>query len=176
MRYTGFFVIWLPLFWIISSYLGNVLVQFVYIFFLEAVSGFLWAGFNLAGGNFIYDAVTRERMAICTSYFTVINGFGALVGALIGGFVSSINFAYFGLSALLLTFMLSSAFRLITYFFMMPLLREVRPVKDGEVRDYLKSRLKKKVKSAWNKFNELEIFSLKVFDNFRLPRFGDDDQ
>ena len=79
---------------------------FIYLLIIELVSGMIWAGFNLAAGNFIYDVVTRQRMAICTSYFNIISGFGVLLGATLGGILSSHKVNIFGLHPILFVFLL----------------------------------------------------------------------
>ncbi len=103
---------------------GIVVVAFLML--TEAFSGFAWAGFNLSAGNFIYDAVTRQRMVLCISYFNIINASGAFIGALIGGFLSSITFTFLGLSSILVIFLLSAFVRLIITSIFSSKIKEVR--------------------------------------------------
>lgn len=145
MQITGAFVPFIPFIWLASTLLipfGKVIVL-LYILLLEAMSGIAWAGFNLCAGNFIYDAVTRQRMAICVCYFNILNGFGILIGALLGGTISSMNFVFFGLSPLYFVFVLSGIARFIVYFTMRNKIREVREVKPISVKKEVKNEIRK---------------------------------
>ena len=100
-----------------------------YIIFIEVLAGVMWAGFNLAAGNFIYEAVTREKMALCVSYFNVINGIGTFIGPILGGFLASIIHPILGISALLIVFVIGGIARLVVAVYMLPKIKEVREVK-----------------------------------------------
>jgi MFS family permease len=100
-----------------------------YVVFIEVLAGAMWAGFNLAAGNFIYEAVTREKMALCVSYFNVINGIGTFAGPILGGFLASIIHPILGISALLIVFMIGGIARLVVAVYMLPKIKEVREVK-----------------------------------------------
>ena len=100
-----------------------------YVVFIEVLAGVMWAGFNLAAGNFIYEAVTREKMALCVSYFNVINGIGTFIGPILGGFLASIIHPILGISALLIVFIIGGIARLVVAIYMLPKIKEVRKVK-----------------------------------------------
>jgi len=130
MRLTSRLIPLVPFLWIISIYIFLYNSAFVipYLIVIELFSGIIWAGFNLAAGNFIYDAVSRERMAICTSYFNIISGIGLLVGALLGGFIASFSFSLFGLDRILIVFLLSGIARYLVHASMASKIEEVREV------------------------------------------------
>jgi len=100
-----------------------------YVIFIEVLAGATWAGFNLAAGNFIYEAVTREKMALCVSYFNVVNGMGTFIGPILGGFLASIIHPILGISALLIVFIIGGLARLAVTIYMLPKIKEVREVK-----------------------------------------------
>lgn len=128
MRITGFLIPLLPFLWLVTSLVHSLFYVVLLIIVLEIYSGFIWSGFNLAAGNFVYDAVSKERLAICSSYLNIINGFFALIGAFIGGYLSSHNFSMFGLSPLLTLFFLSAVARFGVYFLYSSSVKEVREV------------------------------------------------
>lgn len=136
LKLTGMFVPLIPIFWLASPFLFNcnLFVLTIYLFFIEAFSGFMWAGFNLAANNFIYDAVTKERMVICVAYSNVLNGIGVFIGSTLGGFISSMSFNILFLNSILFVFLLSGIARAIVYFVMIPKIKEVGKIKKTGLR------------------------------------------
>ena len=135
IRIAGFFISTIPLLWLVSYFVFGLSLSRVFIFILiiEGFAGFTWAGYNLSAGNFIYDAVSRERMALCVAYFNVFNGFGVFFGATLGGFVASQNFSLFGLGSLLIVFLISSLLRFSSLLVLHRGVKEVREVKRLDV-------------------------------------------
>ncbi len=131
MRMTGFFIPFIPLLWLFfgSTMRESATILMVFLVLVEVMSGIVWSGLNLSAVNFIYDAVSRERLAICVAYFNILTSIGAFFGAMIGGFIASSGIFAFGLKPILLIFLLSGVLRAAVYFLMMPRLQEVRPVK-----------------------------------------------
>ena len=131
LQLCGSVVFIVPIAWLAAPFLlshhPGLLVP--YLILIEFFSGFAWAGFNLSASNFIFDAVTRQRMALCVAYDNILNSLGAFIGAMIGGLISSFSFVFLGLSSLLFLFLLSGIMRIIIYFAMIPRIREVREVK-----------------------------------------------
>jgi MFS family permease len=85
-RFCAFFISLVPILWLISSFLNlKTLPLVIFLIISEMISGFVWAGYNLSTSNFIYDTVTRQRLAICITYFSFISALGGLLGALLGG-------------------------------------------------------------------------------------------
>jgi MFS family permease len=120
LRFTAPFIAVIPVFWIISQ---NVWV----LFLAQVYSGFLWAGFNMAAANFIYDAVTPGKRTRCISYFNVFNGIAICLGALFGGFILQYLPALFGYKILMLL-LISSLARIAVAVYMPLKIKEVRPV------------------------------------------------
>ena len=158
MKISGFLVFLVPTLWLFSPlFLSHKLFLLFYLIIIESFSGMVWAGFNLTSSNFIYDAVTRQRIAICASYFNLINAAGIFIGATLGGFVSSLNFSFFSLTPILFIFLLSAIARFIAYAVMMPKIKEVRQVKEFNVKEHTKEKLK-----FLNPKTMLDIFNLKI--------------
>jgi MFS family permease len=128
MKITGIFIPLVAIFYLLSSFFNTLTYAIIFIFFIEAFSGFIWAGFNLAASNFIYDAVTAQRHALCVAYFNILNGTGAFTGAMLGGIIASFDFVFFGLNSILFIFLLSGILRLAVYFVMVRKIKEVRDV------------------------------------------------
>jgi len=112
----------LPMLWIINRHP-------LFLFFIQILSGFAWAGFNLCTMNFIYDAVTPEKRTRCIAYFNVLNGIALCCGALLGGFLLQKLPALFGYRILML-FLISSLLRISVALLIPQRLKEVRPVKE----------------------------------------------
>lgn len=67
----------IPFFWGVS---GN----FYFLLVVQAYSGIVWAGFNLASFNFLFDAVSPSKRARCTAFMSCINGVFVFLGAMVG--------------------------------------------------------------------------------------------
>ncbi len=149
MRLTGALVPFVPMLWLFTAPLAkmSLVSVVVYIFVIEFISNLIWAGFNLCYANFIYDAVTRQRLALCIAYFNILNGIGVFIGASLGGLLASFNFSFFGLNPLLLVFLVSGVVRLIVYVLMMPKVKEVR-----EVQKYEKGEIRKEISKVFTPF------------------------
>ncbi len=131
MKISGFLIAFVPLLWIFSIFLVNFspLILITYLFIIELFSGFIWAAFNLASSNFIYDAVTKQKIILCFTYFGFINSIGAFFGGFIGGQISSISsFSLFGLGGILSVFLISFVLRILPSIFVASRLKEVREV------------------------------------------------
>lgn len=137
MKITGFFIPLVPIVWLTTAFVikANPGIIMPYIILIEAFSGFVWAGFNLAAGNFTYDAVSKENLVSFTAYSTIINNFGAFIGALVGGYITMLSFTFFGLNSLLFVFLLSGILRYAVYFAMAPGIKEVRRVKNFDFHE-----------------------------------------
>ncbi len=136
MSLTGGFIALIPILYVLTIFFKLPLIIFYYLIGVEALSGFIWAGFNLAAGNFIYDAVTRQRLAICVSYFNILAGIGVVIGSILGGLFASLKENMFGLDILLIIFIISAATRLVIYIFMGFKIQEVREVPEFKIEDF----------------------------------------
>lgn len=137
MKITGFLIPFVALLWYLSSFLinSNPDLVFPYTVTVELFSGFAWAGFNLSAGNFIYEAVKREKVAAKTAYFHIINNLGGFIGALIGGIIATMSFVFLGISTILLVMILSFFGRFLVYALMVNKVKEVRKVKPFTVQE-----------------------------------------
>ena len=70
-----------PLLWIGSH-------QLYYLIPVQILSGFAWAGFNLASTNFVYDASLPEHRTRDIALFNAVNGMAICLGALLGGYLA----------------------------------------------------------------------------------------
>lgn len=138
LRICGLFIPIVPILWLYST-------NPVYLIIAEGISGFFWAGFNLASTNYIYDAVSKQRRGICFAYFGALNGIGIFVGATLGGlFATYINVGF--MSTLLFLFLISGVLRLAVSVIMLPKLKEVRKVEPSRplwyfMGDFIRKRL-----------------------------------
>jgi MFS family permease len=140
MKINGFLIPFLPLLYMPVVLINSTWAMILAIILIEIYSGIIWAGFNLAAGNFIYDAVSRDRLAICSSYFNILNAFGALFGALLGGYLASHDFGFFGLNSILFVFLVGGIARLAVHVIMIRKVKEVREVGGFSVRAHLKEQ------------------------------------
>lgn len=120
LRMCGLLVPLVPILWLFST-------NPIYLIIVECFSGFIWAGFNLAATNFIYDAVSKQRRGICFAYFGALNGIGIFVGATLGG-VFATYFKVGFMSTLLFLFLISGILRLAVSAAMLHKIKEVRKV------------------------------------------------
>ncbi|MFH1248678.1 MAG: MFS transporter [archaeon] len=132
MKITSLLIPILPFLWLFSP-------NFYYLAFVQLLAGFFWAGFNLAASNFIYDAVTRERMGLCVAYSNVINTSGVFIGANLGGFLST-NIIW-GFNPFFALFMISAIGRFLVPLIMLPRITEVRDVKHFNARQGIKNQI-----------------------------------
>jgi MFS family permease len=142
MKITGAFIPALPFLWLLIPLMPTKTLSVVLIIFLEIYSGLIWSGFNLSAGNFIYDAVSKERLPICSSYFNIINGFWALIGASIGGYLSSRGVSIFGWNSILFLFIISGVVRFVVYFTLAHRVKEVREVKFFSAGKFMSEKLR----------------------------------
>ncbi|HLB28231.1 MAG TPA: MFS transporter [Dehalococcoidales bacterium] len=70
-----------PLLWLVSY-------NKFYLMGAEVFSGMVWAGFNLAATNFVYDASEPENRTKQIALFNSINGLAVCLGALLGGYLA----------------------------------------------------------------------------------------
>ncbi|HRZ85473.1 MAG TPA: MFS transporter [Candidatus Paceibacterota bacterium] len=121
MRIGSILIVTLPFWWLISS---NPIFLIVVP---QLVSGIGWAAFNLGASNFIYDAVTVQRRAICVAYYSLLNGIGVFLGASLGGLITQfaqINF----MNIFLFVFLISGIARGIVVLIMFKKIHEVKNV------------------------------------------------
>jgi MFS family permease len=120
---SGALIPLVPLLWIFSH--SPIYLIFGPVF----ISGVAWAGFNLASSNFIYDNVHQEKRGLAISYYNMLNGMGIFVGAGIGAILIEYIHTPF-MDPILFIFLISGILRMIVVGIFIPLVKEVRKVKD----------------------------------------------
>lgn len=136
LKIAGMLVPLVPLLWIFSR-------NFYYLTFVQTFAGIVWAGFNLAAANFIFSCTTRERISLCAAYSGILNTLGLFIGATMGGFLSTrINI---GINSFFALFIISTVARYLVSVFFLPLVKEVREVKNFSVKDGIRDGLKHQV-------------------------------
>ncbi len=125
---TGFLMPLTPLLWVIS---GDV----YYLIAIQIYSGFIWAGFEIASFNFVFDTTTPQKRARGIAYYNVINGVAIFAGSLVGALAVRYNELFH--SRYFLVFIISGIIRYVASFVFIPRLREVRQVEHIPYSDLL---------------------------------------
>jgi hypothetical protein len=129
LRITGIALPIVPLLWLISPSFEAILIY-------QAISGLVWAGFNLSAANFIFDNVPPASRARAVAHYNFFVNGGMLVGALTGGLLAPLlprTLVIFGatielVSSLQCLFVLSAGARVIVELAFSRVIREVRTV------------------------------------------------
>ncbi len=148
LKITGFMTPLMPIYWIATIFFiqfNSTLLLVSYLCIFEILSGFVWSGFNLCSVNFIYDAVTRQRIALCATYFNILNSFGTLFGGLLGGILASYSII-FGINSIIFVFILSGIMRLLLFSIASNNIKEVRPVKNININNQIRKRIRSYLK------------------------------
>lgn len=99
--------------------------NFYFILLANFISGFAWAGFNMAAGNFVFDVATPEKRGLCSAYSSIMNGIGVVIGTTIGAFLISHNpFAL--LNSIMFVSIISGIVRYVVSLMMVKKIKEVR--------------------------------------------------
>ncbi|MBN8548151.1 MAG: MFS transporter [Deltaproteobacteria bacterium] len=138
LNICGYGVALSPLMWVFGSSLW-------YLLLIQVYAGFVWAGFNLAAANFMFDAVTPPKRARCVAYQAMVNGAFVLVGSLLGGYLgdhlpASVTFAGFQWtppSGLVFVFVISGLVRVFASLLLLPQFSEVRSVERIDHRELI---------------------------------------
>jgi len=110
----------IPILWLFSP-------NAIYLFIIQFVSGVAWGGYSLCTTNFVYDAVPPSRRVYAMARFNMISGLCACFGAFLGGLLLGVLPPLGGhrfYSLLIVT----AVARFLTVRFLLPKVREVRPV------------------------------------------------
>ena len=129
LNLCGWGIAIVPMLWLFSA-------DIFFLMLIQLFGGFVWAGFNLASANFIFDAVSPPKRARCVAYRGLVNGACVLAGSLLGGYVAvrlphSFHFGAWSWTphfVLPLIFFLSGLLRLMAAGFFLRKFKEVRPV------------------------------------------------
>jgi len=121
-------IIAVPVLWLAPGIMSNDLNIKLYLLFVPAIiSGFAWAGYNLAVNNYVYDAVSSKKRSFGLSYMNFVVGIAIFVGASLGSLLAWIDVSF--MNPLLFIFAISAVGRLLVAMFGLKYLNEVRHVK-----------------------------------------------
>ena len=174
LRLTSFLIPLGCLPWIFST-------NFFYLIIVEAVSGFVWAGFEISSFNMLFDSIIPQKRATYIAYFNVLNGVGIFLAALIGTLIITFNNIFW--SSYLFVFLISGILRLAVAFYFTPKLKEVRQVERisyhqllfrvltttaaaGLVYDWITFKKQRKVKVMISKDKESGKLAVQVYRGF----------
>jgi len=134
MNICGWGIGIVPLCWLFSA-------NIVYIGLIQVYAGVVWAGFNLAAANFLYDACSPPKRARCVAYRGIINSIFVLAGSMAGGLTVKLLPPSFSIwswhpaHSLLLIFLVSGILRLLTAASFLKIFKEVRDVEHIRSRE-----------------------------------------
>lgn len=81
LKLTGMLLPTVPLLWLFSD-------RFQFLMLFQVVSGVVWAGFQLAAANFLYDCVAPTERPRSVAYYGLLANGGTLAGAVGGGLLA----------------------------------------------------------------------------------------
>jgi len=123
MQITALIIPFIPVLWIFSP-------SPIYLIFVPILlNGIVWAGFNLASNDFIYDNVRPEKRGLVLSYFNMLAGIGIFIGAAIGAFLIQFLTIDF-ISPIFFIFILSGVLMMLAVIIFMPMIEEARKMGD----------------------------------------------
>jgi MFS family permease len=125
---TGILMPFSPLLWLFSN-------DFLYLIMAQVYSGFVWAGFEIASFNYIFDATTPQKRPTCVAYFNVLNGIMIFIGAMLGTLLVKYNNLFW--SVYLLVFLVSFILRITVSTLFLPFLKEFRRVENISYKDLM---------------------------------------
>jgi MFS family permease len=120
MSITAFIIPFSPILWMITTNWKALAV-------IEAVSGIVWAGFNLSCSTFMFESVKPEHKVKLYTYNKVLYGVGVFLGVMIGILLINIPPIFFS-SSILLIFFTSGALRFITALIFIPRIEEEKVI------------------------------------------------
>ena len=108
-----------PILWILSS-------SKLYLFLIPGIiGGISWYGFTLASTNFVYDNNSKGKRAQAIAMMNLSIGIGVVIGGLIlAGLLKFLNTSW--IEPIILIFVIGAIARMITVFFFIPKLREIK--------------------------------------------------
>jgi len=136
----------------------TIFTNFSVLMLMQACGGFVFAGFNLATANFIFDAVRRENISKIMAYFNTLNTLCAFLGALTGGWLVDVMARYdlsaWRLNKFTFVFAISALLRIVVFSCFIRSFKEVRPVKTSPPLHFFYI-----YKPAMNVINQFQMFN-----------------
>lgn len=117
---TGLFVPFVPLLWLFSK-------NFSYLTLIEIFSAIVWAGFNLAAANYVFDLLGGANRLIYAAYYNALTNLMVFVGGLAGGGLYLLA-DHISITSIVLVFSISFLLRFAVALFFLTKLREMREV------------------------------------------------
>ncbi len=129
LKATMLFIPLLPILWLVSK-------SPYYICGVQVLSGFAWAGCNLAVSLFLYVTTQAENRTRYIALNNVLMFSGVSLGALLGGILAP-HVPLILRNNLLTIFLISGVARIIVVLIFLPRISEVRPVPQTSVSEIL---------------------------------------
>ena len=134
LRITAVLIPFVPVMWLVSN-------SVYWMSFVQVYSGFVWAGFNICAGLFIYDASPQENRARYIALYGALASIGTTLGSLAGGNLGPLLPRIAG-SYFLTLFLVSGISRMVVVLLLLRLVSEVRDVQPVSTADILFSGLR----------------------------------
>lgn len=87
LKISGFLIPFCPMLMIVAVYLPDAHTRFLYLLIEEAISGAVWAAFNLSTSSFLFDATSKDERVKYIAYYNFLTGIAVFLGATLGGFL-----------------------------------------------------------------------------------------
>jgi MFS family permease len=129
LRVTMLFIPLLPILWLVSK-------SPYYLCGVQVLSGFAWAGCNLAVSLFLYVATRAENRTRYIALNNVLMFAGVSLGAFLGGILAP-HVPLVLRNNLLTIFLISGVARILVVSIFLPRISEVRPVTEASVSEIL---------------------------------------
>ncbi|MGV8151041.1 MAG: MFS transporter [Candidatus Woesearchaeota archaeon] len=123
---SGILIATIPLCWFLIGYFFSGISVFYLIMLAEVITGFSWAGFELATFNYILETVSPEKRPRGFAYFNMIFGTAVLLGGLFGAFLVYFLPNIISFNTLLVVFIISAVARLTCALALSNRLKEVK--------------------------------------------------
>jgi len=104
------------------------------LFFIEALSGVIFSGFNLCLANFIYESFKQEKIMKYAGYQAALFGIATFIGTMLSGWIQTFPIS-FGIltNTFFVVCAIAVVFRFIIYTSLINKIKEVREIK--EIKD-----------------------------------------
>jgi len=162
MIVSAFLIALIPTAWFLIGYFLFDNSKIFYILVLaEIINGFAWAGFELSTFNYVLETVSPAKRARCVAYFNVVFGTAVLIGGLLGSFlVMRLPNEYYGISVILMVFLISAIARFIVPLIFLKKLKEVKIEKNiDEKKLFIDLVISKPLHSAMHQTTQVMFFT-----------------
>ncbi len=110
--------------------------NFFYLIFVQVISGFAWAGFNLSASNYVFDSAKPHESAKFFAYNNVTTAIAMFLGAMTGTIlIKFLPTPWFFVSSFQLLFLISGIARIIVVYSFTPKIKELREVEQARTSE-----------------------------------------